>query len=484
MKSVAERVPVHLARVLESEDFRRSPSISRMLQVLVEHRLAGTLEALTEYDIATKALGRGESFDPQLDPIVRVQMRQLRLKLGNHYSGAGANDELRFQVPLRSYRVDFVEASARTAVTEPPVAAVEEENVAIPEIGSDQQLLDQKKAVSRRWWLWAGSAAAGVAGVSWVKSGQAAVATSNSQPGEGFYQKAEFFRDQRTRVSLRKALAYYDQALATDPKNAHYMASKAMTWIHLGANLLLPYRDCFQKARELTATAKALDPERARVWVSEGLLRIFAELQPTSAVPILRQAQKLDPQDPTVNEMLSIGLLTVNNFSESLLFAELAEKQAPTSFSAARTLMLSLNETQQFRRALEVCRKAAELNAYTPQILVWQIFLEEAVYGKSLMDKGKVLAAVPDELQWEPWFLAEKSKWLNETQGEAAARAFLQSAQIEAEFLDPVSLLHCEFRAGLIDGSKMKTPQDHPDRAWTRNRERLEKSSVPTSPTE
>jgi tetratricopeptide (TPR) repeat protein len=64
--------------MLASEAFRQSPQLSAFLRYIVEETLAGRGGDLKGYSIATLALGRPESFDPQADPIVRVQAGRLR----------------------------------------------------------------------------------------------------------------------------------------------------------------------------------------------------------------------------------------------------------------------------------------------------------------------------------------------------------------------------------------------------------------------
>jgi hypothetical protein len=49
------------------------------------------------------AFDRGEDFDSRMDPIVRVQARNLRVRLGQHYAGAGANDPIVIELPKWTY---------------------------------------------------------------------------------------------------------------------------------------------------------------------------------------------------------------------------------------------------------------------------------------------------------------------------------------------------------------------------------------------
>src|SRR5690606_27899107 len=73
-----EGVNQALARVLAWPDLARSPQLSNFLTYIVERRLGGDAQSIKAYTIAVDVFGRAPDFDPQADPIVRVQARRLR----------------------------------------------------------------------------------------------------------------------------------------------------------------------------------------------------------------------------------------------------------------------------------------------------------------------------------------------------------------------------------------------------------------------
>lgn len=118
-----EAVRRALALVLESEELRSSPQLSNILRFVVEATLDGRREAIKGYTIAVEALGRDASFDPQADPIVRVEATRLRRALERYYAGAGANDPIEIAVPRGSYVPHFL---PRGAGAPAPAAPAEE----------------------------------------------------------------------------------------------------------------------------------------------------------------------------------------------------------------------------------------------------------------------------------------------------------------------------------------------------------------------
>lgn len=110
---------VALARVLASDAFRSAPKLSAFLAYIVESELAGRGAELKGYTIAVEALGRSPDFDPQADPIVRVEAGRLRKALAHYYANEGADDPLRIVIPLGAYVPQFQRADA-PAPTFPP----------------------------------------------------------------------------------------------------------------------------------------------------------------------------------------------------------------------------------------------------------------------------------------------------------------------------------------------------------------------------
>ncbi len=109
-----------LNRVLTSSDLRGSPRLATFLRFVVEATLAGRAEQIKGYTIAVEALGRPPSFDPQADPIVRVEATRLRRALQSYYSHEGQDDPLRIQIPKGGYVPVFEMRPLPAPAPQPP----------------------------------------------------------------------------------------------------------------------------------------------------------------------------------------------------------------------------------------------------------------------------------------------------------------------------------------------------------------------------
>jgi hypothetical protein len=97
------RVRTQLETILSSAELRSAPSLQRFLRYVVEETLAGRGDSLKEYSIGSVVFTRGEEFNPKIDPIVRVQARNVRARLGQYYAGPGARDPVIIELPKGTY---------------------------------------------------------------------------------------------------------------------------------------------------------------------------------------------------------------------------------------------------------------------------------------------------------------------------------------------------------------------------------------------
>jgi TolB-like protein/tetratricopeptide (TPR) repeat protein len=102
-----ESVRRALEAVLSSSAFREAEILKRFLRYVVEQTLLGRGDELKEYKLGLEVFGRNPSFDPRLDPVVRMAARRLRSKLSEYYEKEGRQDGFRIDVPKGGYAASF-----------------------------------------------------------------------------------------------------------------------------------------------------------------------------------------------------------------------------------------------------------------------------------------------------------------------------------------------------------------------------------------
>jgi hypothetical protein len=115
----AERVRAALDEVLGWPAISRSPQLAELLRYVVEKTLSGDEGSIKAYSIAVDVFGRPQSFDPQADPIVRVQARRLRTLLEQYYEAGESRADVEIHLPLGRYVPEFRAVEARSSVRSP-----------------------------------------------------------------------------------------------------------------------------------------------------------------------------------------------------------------------------------------------------------------------------------------------------------------------------------------------------------------------------
>jgi hypothetical protein len=108
-----------LEQVANSAAFSKLGQLASFLRFVVTETLAGRGDRIKAYTIATAALGRADNFDPQVDPIVRVEAGRLRRALQQYYATEGRDSPVIIDLPVGRYAPIF----HRKAVPEPAAAA-------------------------------------------------------------------------------------------------------------------------------------------------------------------------------------------------------------------------------------------------------------------------------------------------------------------------------------------------------------------------
>ena len=156
-----------LGRILNSAPFLHSERRQRFLEYIVNETLAGRGERLKGYTIAVEVFGRPESFDPAVDPLVRIEAARLRDKLREYYETDGRRDRIRIDLPKGAYtpHIEFQQpgADAEDASAQDGRGATAASHTGFLKIGS----LAASVAVALllllvglgTWWLWTPSAA-------------------------------------------------------------------------------------------------------------------------------------------------------------------------------------------------------------------------------------------------------------------------------------------------------------------------------------
>jgi len=98
--------------------------MARFLRFAVDQVLQGKAGDLKEYLIGVEVFDRADTYDPRVDPIVRVEARRLRAKLKSYYEHAGERDEILIDFATGTYAPEIRLRENPREVPDPPASTM------------------------------------------------------------------------------------------------------------------------------------------------------------------------------------------------------------------------------------------------------------------------------------------------------------------------------------------------------------------------
>ncbi|MEA1834387.1 hypothetical protein U8607_20040 [Methylobacterium durans] len=118
----AAAVEMALGTLIADGSVRLSERNRRFLSFIVTETLAGRGARIKAYAIGVDVFGRSRSFDPDRDPIVRIEATRMRAALAAYYDGVGAQDGVRIILRPGSYVPTFAFRRSPAALARPAAA--------------------------------------------------------------------------------------------------------------------------------------------------------------------------------------------------------------------------------------------------------------------------------------------------------------------------------------------------------------------------
>lgn len=113
-------------KLAASGSFRRAEQCLRLLRYVTTLALDGRSDQVKEYTLGVAVFERPPTYDPRIDPVVRLTARRLRLKLAEYYQHEGLDDPVIIGLPKGGYVPDF-----RFRHVAEPAAEPESESVTV-----------------------------------------------------------------------------------------------------------------------------------------------------------------------------------------------------------------------------------------------------------------------------------------------------------------------------------------------------------------
>ncbi len=178
-----------------------------------------------------------------------------------------------------------------------------------------------------------------------------------------------------TSDSMRKAIEYFERAIAHDPDYAPAFAGIAMALTELGEMGALPPDDAYPRAQAAAARALAIDSELADAHCTVGYARLVYEFDWTGAETAFKRAIELRPGDADAYDLCGRLCSAQERFEEAIVLQRRAQELDPLAHRTdVATLLMRAGR---YDEAVEAARHAAELagdDARACSTLGWALF--------------------------------------------------------------------------------------------------------------
>jgi tetratricopeptide (TPR) repeat protein len=159
----------------------------------------------------------------------------------------------------------------------------------------------------------------------------------------------------------RKALDYFQKAIAKDPSYAPAYAGLADLVLMAGVGRYLPRNEALTKARAAAFKALALDPSLAEAHVALGLIKYWGDWDWAGTEAEYKQALALNPSGAKTHSLYSGYLLAMGRLEEAMKEIQRARDLDPFSFDANQWLGQVLYHARRYDDALRQIRRTMEM---------------------------------------------------------------------------------------------------------------------------
>jgi len=199
------------------------------------------------------------------------------------------------------------------------------------------------------------------------------------------YLKGRYFWNKRTQEGFRRAIEYFEQAIAEDSTFVLAYAGLADSYNLLGFYCILSPKESFPKAKAAVKKALEIDDTLAEAHAALGFARMYYDWDWKDAEREFKQAIELNPGYPTAHHWYAEYLTLMGQMDVAITEAKQALDLDPFSLIMNILLGWAFFYSRQFVQAIEQYKKALEMD---PNFVPAHFFLGLAYVQKSLFKKA------------------------------------------------------------------------------------------------
>jgi serine/threonine protein kinase/tetratricopeptide (TPR) repeat protein len=205
------------------------------------------------------------------------------------------------------------------------------------------------------------------------------------------YLKGRYFWSKRTQETLRRAIEFFEQAIAEDPSFGLAYSGLADTYNLFGFYSVLPGKEAFPKAKQAALKALEIDFSLAEAYASLAFAQLYYDWDWEGAHKNFKSAIEHGPGYATAHHWYGEYLVLVGQMEEAIAEGKQALEFDPFSLVINTLLGWPFHYSGRYDQAIERYQRTLELdpNFMTPHFFLGLTFVEKAMYAEAIAEFNK-----------------------------------------------------------------------------------------------
>jgi tetratricopeptide (TPR) repeat protein len=321
-----------LDSICRSAGFRRSRRLQRFLRYVVQQAVSAPQAPLKESQIAREVFDRRADFDPQIDPIVRVEAGRLRLRLTEYYAGPGQDDAVLIELGKRGY---------------------------LPTFRSNLPKSDKRGNI-----------------------------TAASTSAYRLYLKGRYFWGKRTADGLAKAVEYFKRAIVLDQAFSLALLGIADCQLVSATFEFTPPSPILAQVRAAAENVLRQGTLPAEAHATLAAVKAFYFLDWRGAEADFRRAVEIDPNYATAWQWYGLFCCAVGRLDEGVTALRTATERDPLSLMAGAQLACGLYQSKCYTEAEETCGLVIEMepNFWPAHYFLGLVYEQQKLFAQAVRE--------------------------------------------------------------------------------------------------
>ena len=209
------------------------------------------------------------------------------------------------------------------------------------------------------------------------------------------YLQGRYFSNQRTEQNLRKAIAYFEDAIKADPNYAQAYAGLADSYNQLGTTMIggLPPLEARRTAESAARKALEIDNEVAEAHAALGWVNYF-NWNWAVAEEEFKHALELNPNYASAHSQYAVYLVARGRFDQALAEINRAQELDPLSLTISSSRGFILENARRYEEAIEQLRRVIALdpNHYQANWFLAIAFIANGQFDEGIAASEKAVA--------------------------------------------------------------------------------------------